>query len=95
MVSSGELTPGSGRGELFRAEDEEPTALEAILARTPRLRDVPLLIEHSGVDWSPGTFVLLSLGIGAAFGLFALVALGGLLSAVALATWALGCRTDT
>jgi tight adherence protein B len=85
LMSGGDAPGGSERRELFRSEEEEPSVLNALIARSARLRHLPLLLEHSGVGWSTGTFVLLSLGIAAAFGLFALVAFGGLLTAVVLA----------
>jgi tight adherence protein B len=90
LVSGGEAGVGPQGGELFRREEGEPTVLDVLIARSPRLRDLPLLLEHSGVGWSAGTFVLLSLGVGAAFGLFSLVAFNGLLTAViltALGAW--------
>jgi tight adherence protein B len=85
LMSGGDVPGGSERRELFRSEEGEPSILDAIIARSPRLRNLPLLLEHSGVGWSAGTFVLLSMGVAAAFGLFALVAFGGLLTAVVLA----------
>jgi tight adherence protein B len=84
LLSGGDLVPGSGGEALFRREAEEPTVLDIIIARSPRLRNLPLLLEHSRVGWSTGTFVLLSMGVGAAFGLFSLVAFNGLLIAVVL-----------
>jgi tight adherence protein B len=84
LMQSGEITAGSERRELFRKEEGETSTLDAIIARAPRIRDLPLLLDHSGVNWTAGTFVILSLGIAAAAGLFGLVAFGGLLSAVIL-----------
>jgi tight adherence protein B len=82
LMAGKEAVPGAQRGELFRASEEEPTALETILARVPRLRDLPRLIEYSGVDWTAGTFVLITLGLAAAFGLFGLVASGTMLAVI-------------
>jgi tight adherence protein B len=84
LMRGGEITSGSERRELFREEEGDPSVLDTIIARSPRLRDLPLLLEHSGVGWTTSTFVILSLGIGGACGLFGLVAFGGL-SAIALA----------
>jgi tight adherence protein B len=78
LMTGGDVIPGRERRELFRQEEEEPSVLEAIMARSPRLRDIPLLIEHAGVGWSPATFVILSLGIAVGAWLFILVAIGGL-----------------
>jgi tight adherence protein B len=77
----GDAAPGSGGKELFRREAEEPTVLDFIIARAPRLRALPVLLEHSGVGWSTGTLVFLCLGVGAATGLFSLLAFGTLLVA--------------
>jgi tight adherence protein B len=85
LMRGGEITGNSERRELFRKEDGEPSFFDGIIARSSRLRNLPLLLEHSGVGWSTGTFVLLSLGIAAACGLFGLLAFGGLFTAVLLA----------
>jgi tight adherence protein B len=85
LMSSGDVTPRSRRGDLFRQIEAEPSALDAIIARSPRLRNLPLLLEHSGVGWSMGTLLILTLGVAAAFGLFGLVAFKGPLSATVMA----------
>jgi tight adherence protein B len=79
VLKGGELLPGSQRGELFREAEREPTVLDAIVARSPQLRDLPLLINHAGLNWSTSTFVILSVGSATAAGLFGLVATRGLL----------------
>lgn len=67
-------------GSLFRQHStDEPTVLEVLVTRVPRLRDVPLLIEHAGVTWSSNTFVLLTVGAAFAAGLATRVMWGGLL----------------
>jgi tight adherence protein B len=87
LMSGGDVVPGAGRRDLFREAEEEPTVLDALIARSPQLRDLPALIEHSGVGWSAGTFVLLCVGVGAALGLFGLVAFGGLFIPIILAAF--------
>jgi tight adherence protein B len=87
LMAGGDVVPGAGRRDLFRKAQEDPTALDAIIARSPQLRDLPALIEHSGVSWSPGTFVLLCVGVGAALGLFGLVAFGGFFIPLILAAF--------
>lgn len=73
-------------GSLFRQHSaDQPTVLEVLVARVPRLRDVPLLIEHAGVSWSPNTFVLLTFGGAVALGLAARVMWGGLLTSLVAA----------
>jgi tight adherence protein B len=87
---AGGVEVGPRGRDIFRREEGEPTVLEAIIGRSTRLSAIPLLLQHSGVGWTTGTFVLLCLGLGAAFGLFALVAFNGLLTAIiltALGTW--------
>jgi tight adherence protein B len=88
LMAGTEPTPGSDRRALFRDEDREPTVLDGIIARSPQLRDLPLLIEHAGVGWSTSTFVILSTGGAAAAGLFGLVIRGGLLVPAVLAGFA-------
>ena len=85
MLTGRDARPGAERRELFRKEEGEPTVLDSIIDHLPRLRQVPVLIEHADVSWSTGTFVLLSLGLAAALGLFGVVAFGGLLSGILLA----------
>jgi tight adherence protein B len=84
LVAGGDVVPGSNRRELFRREEGEPTALDSLVARVPQLRDLPALLDHSGVGWTTSSFVILSLGVGAAAGLFAIVAFGGLFSGIIL-----------
>jgi tight adherence protein B len=85
LMAGGDVTTSSQRRELFREEGTEPTVLDALIARSPRLRDLPLLIEHAGMSWSTSIFLILCLGSAAALGLFGLVAFGGLLVAVPMA----------
>jgi tight adherence protein B len=87
LMAGGDVVPGAERPELFRTEGREPTVLDALIARASPLRNLPLLIEHAGLSWSAGTFVLVTLGVAAAAGLFGLVARGGLLIPVVLATF--------
>jgi tight adherence protein B len=87
LVAGGDVVPGSNRRELFRRDEAEPTALDSLVARVPQLRDLPVLLDHSGVGWTPSSFVVLSLGVGAASGLFGIVAFGGLFSGVTLAAF--------
>jgi tight adherence protein B len=85
LVAGTDVVPGSDRRELFRREEGEPTVLDSLVARVPQLRDLPVLLDHSGVGWTTSSFVILSLGVGAASGLFGVVAFGGLFSGVILA----------
>ncbi len=78
MLPSDEATKATDRsGVLFRQDTlGSHSVLEALIARVPQLRDIPLLIEHAGVGWSPNTFVLLTLGMAIAAGLAGAVASG-------------------
>lgn len=67
-------------GSLFRQETNGPSSvLEVLITRVPQLRDIPLLIEHAGVSWSPNTFVILTIGAAVAAGLTATVISAGIL----------------
>lgn len=72
------LSRDDGTKSLFRA-DESPTPrwLEPIARRLPHLRDVDILIEQSGLNWSSQTFLILSTGFGLAFGLGSALAARG------------------
>ncbi len=85
LMAGREVLPGMERRDLFREDDRDASALDAILARSPRLQKLPLLIEHAGVSWSPTTFFMLTFGGAFAAGMFGLVARGGLLVPVVLA----------
>jgi tight adherence protein B len=87
LVAGGDVVPGSNRRELFRREEGEATALDSLVARVPQLRDLPVLLDHSGVGWTTSSFVILSLGVGAASGLFGILAFGGLFFGVILAAF--------
>lgn len=79
VMSGGDLIPDPDRRKIFRDQEGEPSVLDAIIARSPRLRDLPLLIEHAGVGWSTGTLVLLSVGGAVAAGLAGLVVSRGVI----------------
>jgi tight adherence protein B len=87
---SAEGGAGSDGRELFRRDEGEPSVLDVLVARSRLFRHLPLLLEHSAVGWSTGTFALLCLGVGVAFGLFSLLAFNGILTTIiltALGAW--------
>jgi tight adherence protein B len=91
LMASPEAGLGGDRPELFRREEEAASVLDIIIARSRRLRGLPVLLEHSGVGWSTGTLALLTVGGAAAAGLFGLVVRGGYvvpLVLAALGAWA-------
>jgi tight adherence protein B len=87
LMAGGDVVPGTNRPELFRSDGREPTLLDALIARSGRLSSLPLLIEHAGMSWSTGTFVIVTAGTSASLGLVGLVARGGLLIPVILAAF--------
>jgi tight adherence protein B len=62
-------------------ENQNASRLDHILARLPRGSDLALTLEGARVGWTPGMFILLTLGMGVASLLLAW-ALGGLLIGV-------------
>ncbi|UCG74974.1 MAG: type II secretion system F family protein [Gemmatimonadota bacterium] len=63
---------------LLRGEDgEDPKWLQALVALIPQRRDIAHLLEQANMSWSVGTFLLVTLGIGAAFGVSAMIVLPG------------------
>jgi tight adherence protein B len=85
LMSGGDVVPGSDRRELFRDEGAAPTVLDALIARSGWLRNLPALLEHAGLNWSTGTFVIVTAGAAASAGLAGLVVQAGLLIPVILA----------
>lgn len=87
LMAGGDVVPGSDRRELFRAEGPEPTFLDALITRSGRLRNLPILLEHAGLSWSTGTFAIVTVGATGAAALVGLVVQGGLLIPVVLAVF--------
>jgi tight adherence protein B len=87
LMAGGDVVPGSDRRELFREEGREPTVLDALIARSGWLRGMPILLEHAGLGWSTGTFVIITAGAAASAGLVGLVVRGGLLIPFILAAF--------
>ena len=76
-VAKGPTAGGGGSGSLLReAGDREITWLEPLLRHLPQSSDLRLLLEQADVNWSVGSFLLISLGLGAALGAAAWI-LGG------------------
>ena len=47
-------------------EREDGTAFDSALTSLPQFRDLKLLLEQADLAWTPGTFVMISLGLAAA-----------------------------
>lgn len=84
MLAGKADVPGEG-GSIFREQRPEGTVADVLLTRLPKLRDVPVLIEHAHVTWSTNTFVLLTLGVAVASGMAGLAIGAGPLVAVVVA----------
>lgn len=62
---------------LRQRSPEDPHWLEPLLLRFPRRQDMRHFLTQADVGWSVGTFVLLTVGFGAAVGIALLVSVGG------------------
>ncbi|HUP20173.1 MAG TPA: type II secretion system F family protein [Gemmatimonadota bacterium] len=89
-LSGGRAAPGVDPfGSLFRDQKQgDARWMAPLVARMPHLVDLQQLLEQSDVGWRVGTFLLLTFGAAAAFGMAALLFTG--LWFVALAAAALG-----
>jgi len=67
---------------LRREEGESSVILERMVLFLPRRQDIRLLLEQADVSWTAGTFMVLTLGLGAAGALTAAVAAGNLWTAL-------------
>jgi tight adherence protein B len=72
---------GSQAQSILKPRGENTSRLDHVLARLPRGSDLALTLEGARVSWTPGMFILLTLGMGIALSLLAW-ALGGWLIGV-------------
>jgi tight adherence protein B len=72
---------GSQAQSILKPRGENTSRLDHVLARLPRGSDLALTLEGARVSWTPGMFILLTLGMGIASSLLAW-ALGGWLIGV-------------
>jgi tight adherence protein B len=81
--------PGSiataGGGLLRSVEKQGPAWAESILLRLPHQRDLKNFLEQGDVGWTVGTFLMLTIGSAAAFGLSSMVLMPAPLPLVAAA----------
>ena len=85
-VHGEEKDPGAQDRESIlrkRQEEEIGGVVGFLLARLPHQADLQQRLEQSGVRWSAGTFLLISLGCAAALGLAAAIVVQPLAAAVA------------
>lgn len=69
--------PGTRASVLREDDEEEPTVLGALATRLPHTADLQRALEQASIAWSVETFLLLSLGFGAALGFASAVLAGG------------------
>jgi tight adherence protein B len=59
---------------LLRGEDgDDPRWLQAVVAILPQRRDIAHLLEQADMSWSVGTYVLVTFGIAAIFGIIGMM----------------------
>jgi tight adherence protein B len=70
-------------GSVFRdGAAQLPAWLRPLTARLPHLKDVELRLEQAALTWTVQSYILMSVGMAAALGLGALIAMSSLLYAV-------------
>jgi tight adherence protein B len=69
----GGIATGVSGGLLRAAGKQGPAWSESILLRLPHQRDLKNFLEQGDVGWTVGTFLMLTIGCAAAFGLSAMV----------------------
>lgn len=84
-VLSGQSRRSRDVHDLVREDDETDEILKFVSKVVPGVRGLERLLEQSRLDWSPGTFLILTVGLGLAAGLMALLVTGSL---VWLGVWA-------
>jgi tight adherence protein B len=67
VTTRDEAVIGTTGSSLLR-DREETTALDTMLGVFPQLRDIKGLLEQADLNWTPGTFLLISAGLAAALG---------------------------
>jgi tight adherence protein B len=78
-----------GVASVLRDEEAEPSLLGVLAARLPHRMDVKRTLDQGGIPWSEETFLLVSLGAAAAFGLSTALLAGGLVIPAAAAAFGL------
>ena len=71
----GSIAAAGGGGLLRAVEKQGPAWAEQILLRLPHQRDLKNFLEQGDVGWTVGTFLMMTVGSAAAFGLSAMVLL--------------------
>lgn len=84
-VLSGQARRGRDVHDLVRGEDEADGILDLVSRVVPGVRGLEDLLEQARLDWSPGTFLILMVGLGLGAGVTALLVSGSLFW---MAAWA-------
>jgi tight adherence protein B len=84
----GSIAPGGESGLLRAVEKQGPAWAESLMLRLPHQRDLKNFLEQGDVGWTVGTFLMLTVGSAAAFGLSAMVLTPTLVPLVAAAVGA-------
>jgi hypothetical protein len=69
----GSIASGGASGLLRAVEKQGPAWAESLMLRLPHQRDLKNFLEQGDVGWTVGTFLMLTVGSAAAFGLSAMV----------------------
>ena len=72
-VTSRDEAAISSSGSSVLLDREEATPLDAVLGAFPQLRDIKGLLEQADLNWTPGTFLLMSFGLALALGASAFI----------------------
>jgi len=82
-LSGGRRRETAPSGSILRdMADIGPTWIEPLMLRLPHRHDLVHFLAQADVKWSSSTFILLTVGAAAAFGLALLVSMGGWLAPV-------------
>ena len=84
----GSIAAGGASGLLRAVEKQGPAWAESLMLRLPHQRDLKNFLEQGDVGWTVGTFLMLTVGSAAAFGLSAMVLLPNPVPLVAAAVGA-------
>jgi len=77
-ILSGKIRKSRDVHDLVRGDDEADSILEAVSKVLPGVRGLEDLLEKSRLDWSPGTFLILMVGLGLGAGGTAFLVSGSL-----------------
>jgi tight adherence protein B len=65
-VTGKESTGGSATTTSVVRDGETETGFDSVLTSLPQVRDLKVLLEQADLNWTPGTFIMISFGLAAA-----------------------------